>query len=220
MSPAPHRSSVPVGQQQQEQLSSPGRPTLPSPPPENRLTQKAGAVSFRPPENYTFPVRKFTGETLTRSCKAAWSKEWQWLEYITDGDSIVWGVCRSAIKSKLVSETKSLFLKEKGFSNWRKATEKIRDHEKSHTHLDATQRLAALKTTPINALLSEASAKEQLTARKMLELLFSCIPFLGRQGLPLRGAANQDGVLWQLMTERVRTDTDLSNWLKRRQLDV
>lgn len=107
-------------------------------------------------------------------------------------------------------------MEEKGFSNWRKATERIRDHEKSCTHLNATQRLAALKTTPINALLSKAIAKEQRTSQKMLELLFSCIRFQGREGLPLRGAANLDGVLWQLMTERVRTDPDLNNWLKNR----
>ncbi|CAM4725041.1 unnamed protein product [Leuciscus chuanchicus] len=81
---------------------------------------------------------------------------------------------------------------------------------------DATQRLAALKNTPINALLSEAKAKEQRTARKILELIFSCVRFLGRQGLPLRGDANRDGVLWQLMQERVRDDPDLDKWLKRR----
>lgn len=69
---------------------------------------------------------------------------------------------------------------------------------------------------PINALLSEAAAKEQRTARKMLELIFSCIRFLGRQGLPLRGAASRHGMLWQLMVERVRTDPDLENWMKRR----
>lgn len=62
-----------------------------------------------------------------------WFKEWKWLEYVADSDSIVCGVSRSAIKSKLIPETESLFLKVKGFSNWRKATEKIRDHKKSHT---------------------------------------------------------------------------------------
>lgn len=94
--------------------------------------------------------------------------EWQWLEYITDSDGIVCGVCRWAVKSKLVvSETDSLFLKDEGFSNWRRATEKIRDHKKTRILLDATQRLAALKTRPINALLSEAAAKGQRTGSNL-----------------------------------------------------
>uniref|UniRef100_A0AAV2M1N1 DUF4371 domain-containing protein n=1 Tax=Knipowitschia caucasica TaxID=637954 RepID=A0AAV2M1N1_KNICA len=50
----------------------------------------------------------------------------------------------------------------------------------------------------------------------MLELIFSSVRFLGRQGLPLRGAANRDGVLWQLMMERVRTDPDMEKWMQRR----
>lgn len=50
----------------------------------------------------------------------------------------------------------------------------------------------------------------------MLDLLFSCLRFLGRKRIPLRGAANWDGVFWQLIMERGRTDPGLNNWLKRR----
>ena len=168
-----------TGQQQAAE-----RPAGPHPPSPVLPGASQEAISFKPPQDYNFPARKFSGENFSRSCKAAWFREWQWLEYIAVSDGIVCGVCRSAVKSKLVgSDTDSLFLKDKGFSNWRKATEKIRDHEKTRIHLDAMQRLAALKTTPINALLSEAAAKEQRTARKMLELIFSSVRFLGRQGL-------------------------------------
>ncbi|CAL8305365.1 unnamed protein product [Arctogadus glacialis] len=40
------------------------------------------AISFKPPQDYNFPARKFSGENFSRSCKAAWFREWQWLEYI------------------------------------------------------------------------------------------------------------------------------------------
>ncbi|KAJ8346426.1 hypothetical protein SKAU_G00278270 [Synaphobranchus kaupii] len=116
----------------------------------------------------------------------------------------------------LVSETESPFVKEAGFSNWRKALEKIREHKKSRIHVNANQRLAALRSTPINALLSDATAKNQQTAREVLEILFSSVRFLGRQGLPLRGNENRDGVLWQLMVERVRSDRDHCDWLNKR----
>ncbi|KAJ8376205.1 hypothetical protein SKAU_G00067850 [Synaphobranchus kaupii] len=116
----------------------------------------------------------------------------------------------------LVSETESPFVKEAGFSNWRKALEKIREHEKSRIHVNANQRLAALRSTPINVLLSDAIAKNQQTAREVLEILFSSVRFLGRQGLPLRGNENRDRVLWQLMVERVRSDRDHFDWMNRR----
>lgn len=220
---APPAESRRDEQRQLTQVSEPTTATLtmshphPSSPHADSQKADAGAQSFRPPLDYNFPVKKKSGESFARSCRASWFREWKWLEYISDSDGIVCGVCRSAVKSKLLCPTTdSLFLKDKGFSNWKKATEKIRDHEKSKTHLDATQRLAGLKNTPINALLSDAKAKEQRTARKILELIFSCVRFLGRQGLPLRGDANRDGVLWQLMQERVRDDPDLDKWLKRR----
>ena len=93
---------------------------------------------------------------------------------------------------------------------------KIKEHEKTRTHLDATQRLAALKATPINALVSEGITKVQRVARRVLGVLFSSIRVLGRQGLPLRGAENRDGVLWQVIAERLRDDTELLNWMNRR----
>ncbi|CAL8275228.1 unnamed protein product, partial [Gadus morhua 'NCC'] len=43
------------------------------------------AISFKPPQDYNFPARKFSGENFSRSYKAAWFREWQWLEYIADG---------------------------------------------------------------------------------------------------------------------------------------
>lgn len=217
-----HRQKAARDEQRQLiQVSEPTTATLttshPHPPSPHADSQKAdaGAQSFRPPPDYNFPVKKKSGESFARSCRASWFREWKWLEYISDSDGIVCGVCRSAVKSKMLCPTTdSLFLKDKGFSNWKKATEKIRDHEKSKTH-SCNPKIGSVEKHS-NALLSEAKAKEQRTARKILKLIFSCVRFLGRQGLPLRGDANRDGVLWQLMQERVRDDPDLDKWLKRR----
>lgn len=61
----------------------------------------------------------------------------------------------------------------------------LMEHEKSQLHIDSFQRIATLGCTLISALLSDIAAKEQSTARNVLEL-FRCIRFLGQKGLPIQ----------------------------------
>ncbi|KAL2098343.1 hypothetical protein ACEWY4_007550 [Coilia grayii] len=102
-----------------------------------------------------------------------------------------------------------------GFSNWLKATEKFREHEKSAFHLDAVSKVAALNSTPISALLSEVVAKEQNTARVVLEEAFKTARYLVRQGLPHRGHDHRDGHFWQLMHDRTEPP-EARQWMLRR----
>lgn len=85
------------------------------------------------------------------------------------------------------------------FSNWRKATSKFSLHEKSPIHKDVVRVLAGLKQMPISAILSDIAAKEQKTARNVLENLFHSVAFLG---LSFRGDTTWDGVLYELMMEQ------------------
>ncbi len=62
-----------------------------------------------------------------------------------------------------------------GFSNWRKAVEKCTEHERSSFHLESMNKIAALSSTRINALMSDIVAKEQKTAQMVLELAFRSI---------------------------------------------
>ncbi len=72
--------------------------------------------------------------------------------------------CCSAVEKKQFFENRSradaTFVKG-GFSNWRKAVEKFREHERSSFHLESMNKIAALSSTPINALMSDIVAKEQ-----------------------------------------------------------
>ncbi|KAL2077880.1 hypothetical protein ACEWY4_027384 [Coilia grayii] len=102
-----------------------------------------------------------------------------------------------------------------GFSNWRKATEKFREHEKSAFHLDAVSKVAALNSTPISALLSEVVAKDQNTARVVLKEAFKTARYLVRQGLPLRVHDHRDGHFWQLMLDRTESLPEARQWMLR-----
>lgn len=50
-----------------------------------------------------------------------------------------------------------------GFTNCQKAGGKFKEHEKSHFHLEAVNKMAALNSMPINALLSDVMRKKKKT---------------------------------------------------------
>lgn len=82
--------------------------------------------------------------------------------------------------------------------------------------MDSVQRHAALGNVPINALLSNALAEQQGTARHVLELLFRSIRFLGSKGMPFRGDTTRDGILYELMLERTYDLPKEREWVMRR----
>ncbi|CAM4714920.1 unnamed protein product [Leuciscus chuanchicus] len=110
----------------------------------------------------------------------------------------------------------SNFVFPSGFGNWRKATAKFKEHERSKLHMDSVQRHAALGNVPINALLSDALAEQQGTARHVLELLFRSIRFLGSKGMPFRGDTTRDGILYELMLKRTYDLPKEREWVMRR----
>lgn len=170
------------------------------------------------PTTIVFPVRRFSKETFTRSCKAAWFTKWPWLHYDAERDDVLCFSCAQAEKRQLTRDLSSrdnCFISD-GFTNWKKASESFSKHEKSCAHKEAAAKLIAVKDKPIDTMLSKACGIEQTKARSALILLCRSIRFLGRQGLPLQGDDHRDGVLWQLMFERAHDRPELSDWLKRR----
>ena len=72
----------------------------------------------------------------------------------------------------------------RGFSNWKKAKENFREHEKSHCYREACMKHEASKNPSIVALASTALKQEQQTRLMSLKHL-SSLRFLMRQGLPV-----------------------------------
>ena len=150
-----------------------------------------------------FPGRRIGTETFERSFQKSWFGKWKWLHYISEKDTVLCFTCCKALEKGLRhTDRKTHAFVVGGFCNWRKATTKFSQHELSDIHTESVRMIASLNNIPINALLSEIVEKDQHTARTVLELLFRSIKFLGREGLPLRGHNNRDGVLWNLMMER------------------
>ena len=166
-----------------------------------------------------FPGRKCGKENFERSFQYRWFSQWKWLHYVKEKDCVLCFACHQAFTKRLLhhGETSdSSTFSHGGFDNWKRARERFQQHESSELHSDSIRALALLKQTPINALLSDRKAKDQQTARSVLELIFRSIKYLGRQGMPLRGHEHRDGALWQLMLERTYNVPDQREWLSRR----
>ena len=76
-----------------------------------------------------------------------------------------------------------------GFTNWKKASERLSNHETSKCHKEAVLRMITLPTTTqsVDECLSTEHQREKLERRQCLLKFLSNIQFLARQGLPLRG---------------------------------
>lgn len=159
-----------------------------------RAPSAGGEAPFQP--NLNFPGRRFGSESFERSFQRRWFEKWRWLHYVSETDSVLCFTCNQAAAKGLLlhSHSDSSFARG-GFCNWKKAREKFAQHELSDLHSDSLRALATLKATPISAMLTDLEARDQKTARTMLELLFRSIKFLGREGMPLRGHSHRDGVL-------------------------
>ena len=100
-----------------------------------------------------------------------------------------------------------------GFSNWKKAKEKFREHEQSHTHHEALMSYQALQQPSVVSLLSSQLYRDQAEHRKMLMKLLTSLKFLMRQGLAVRGHI-EEGNLFQLLKCRAEDVSGLEAWLK------
>ena len=107
----------------------------------------------------------------------------------------------------------------KGFSNWKDATTILKKHEQSSCHREAVEVTITLPATTrdVGEQLCQEHQKEKETNRKMLLKVISCIRYLARQGLALRGDGDeQDGNFMQLLKLKGEDDEAVINWLKRK----
>ena len=158
-------------------------------------------------------MRKFGNESLSRSCQASWFCKHDWLHYDRRADVVFCFICKGICTS---SKRDPCFSKV-GFSNWRKASQKFMDHEKSHSHRVASEKIMHMRhRQPIIGMLSDVAKQQQDIGRKFLNVLFCSIRFLGKKGLPFQGDKHRQGVLYDLMVERCEDDADLLCRVKKR----
>lgn len=93
----------------------------------------------------------------------------------------------------------------------------FRKHQDSRTHREAIEAVITLPktTSDVGELLSTAHREEKVAARDILNIILSSVRYLARQGLALRGDADAESNLIQLLHLRAEDKPQVMKWLER-----
>lgn len=145
------------------------------------------------PKNFKFPKRQFGKRSIEyRSFQPAWFQKFKWIHYDESEDKAYCHLCQIAPRKGLVTSAKmSQAFISSGFTNWNDASRCFGKHEQSECHLEAIQRLNLDKSNKdIGYAMAEHISDVREKNRSCLMSILSNLRFLARQGLPLRGAAD------------------------------
>ena len=151
--------------------------------------------------------------------KATWFDKWTWLHYDEAADATFCHVCATASQhGKLKAASKDLAFIQRGFRNWKDATEGFRRHEQSKCHRDAVQAMIILPncTQDIGESLSTAHMQNKADARKVFVKILQNVKLLGRQGIAFLGHEDTESNFVQLFKLRELDNPVLSSWLRKR----
>ena len=95
---------------------------------------------------------------------------------------------------------------EVGFRNWKKGTEKFKEHEESHAHKIAS---ATMGQQSISSVCSSRSLTTQQLRREGLISHFHTLKTLLRQGVPIRGNTDLESNIYQFDLDKVWGDKGL-----------
>ena len=142
-------------------------------------------VQCQPGPDYSFPTKQFGKKK--RSCQASWFKNFSWLHYSKEKDSVFCIFCIRN-KGKLTAEhnMEETYIT-KGFNNWKKAFEAFLDDQQSKAHRDAiTYESVVPQCGDVWEMTVNNLNNKGLAKRKYLIKVMECIRFLARQGLAFR----------------------------------
>ena len=150
-----------------------------------------------------------------RNFKVGWYKQFPWLSVCTYRKKVFCLYCRHASNHNWFSfmKTGEKVFTEKGFQNWKKAIEKFKAHESSHSHLEARLKwVAQARPTIGSQLSSEVNNLQQNRTAGFLKQL-KAIQFLTRQGIALQGHTESEGNLKQLLITWSHENELVKTWI-------
>ncbi|XP_076341725.1 zinc finger MYM-type protein 1-like [Tachypleus tridentatus] len=169
------------------------------------------------PQNFQYP--KMECKQFKGSFQPSWYEEVPWLHYIEFSDTVLCHTCLLAEKEqKLNAKYKeSAFLRD-GFSNWKKAREKFRDHQMSQCHKMAEENEIVLPKTCsyIGEMLDMTLGEEKKESRSNMAKIIENLQFLARQGLALQGHSDEESNFIQLYHLRAKNNSKMIEWLKKK----
>ena len=123
---------------------------------------------------------KFRPLASKRKYSKNWEKEFSWLVYDEDVDGAFCRVCKQTTADSSTQHTGGVWVA-KPFRNWKKATEKMKAHERSGLHIQANQTL--LLTSQKGSVVQQLQRTDMLQREKnraAMKCLVRCTHFLTR----------------------------------------
>lgn len=100
-----------------------------------------------------------------------------------------------------------------GFSDWKNALSRFKIHESSRFHHDSVYVISQQSKSPITTQLFSTMKRQQEQRRAAFSIQISCIVYLLRQGLALRGHIDEESNLIQLLKLRCDDNNFLQEWI-------
>ena len=144
----------------------------------------------------------------------SWYKSFSWVHFCTKSLKVYCFYCMQGYKSgvtHLSAKAEPTFTLT-GFSNWKKATTRFKEHECSQAHRNAlAANISSSRSTPINEMLIRQVEDAKTTRRKSLINQLSALRYLLRQGIAIRndhtGGSNLTVMLQKVLDEASWVET-------------
>ena len=172
------------------------------------------------PRCHNFPPKQCGKQKRSFNSKWFNNDKWSsWLHWEEGVNKAFCYICRNVFRLnqlKLSRNMEDAFISV-GFDNWKRATSAFEQHRRSRCHQESVLKWSHyLKGVTIQAQLDEQSSVEQQNNLHCLEIIFSSIEYLARQGLPLRGHDEHQGNFYQLIRLRANDCRGLQLWMERK----
>ena len=178
---------------------------------------EAGACSSSPnlprKKNFKYPMREFVKtKVVRRSFQDQWYDSFSWLDYDESKDVVYCYICRLADSQNKLHSTllKEASFIDSGFSNWKDATARFRNHEKSNCHKIAVDNVIAHPAVKSVGVMIKHN-------QKMLLTILRGVQHLGRQGLAIRGDDDESNSNFVQTLKLLDLDGSMKKWMARKQ---
>lgn len=189
--------------------------------PSSTETASLPEIGYKPHQpQIAFPKRTFgLKNPVTRSFQSEWFRKWGWIHYDEENDSAFCYICSTAYKDKkLSSQAIDQSFICRGYTNWKDGCRKrggFHAHELSDSHKEALER-SIKPSLDVGEELSSIHKQEKITNRKNFLKIVSCLRFLCRQGLALRGHDEGESNVVQLCQLLADDDPQFASWLQKK----
>ena len=155
-----------------------------------------------------------------RSFQPTWFEQFPWLHYNEQKDSVLCFICaKQNDKGNLRTETKKeySFITE-GFSNWKKALARFKEHESSDCHKTSFDYEVKFPKTcgDVFEMASEQNRKTMQGNHRCLIKIIENLQYFCRQGQAIQGDTDLESNFFHLVKLRSKDDSLLLDWIQKK----